>query len=126
MAYQGYRIKVNSVEIENTLMVRGSYSMTKVNRVLASYYDAAGTYHEELDPVSKTEIEFTIREHSMEEHEDLMDAFSGRNVNVEFFDDTDGTYKTGVFRVEDKQIPHTYAVTSMIRYGEIDIKMKEN
>jgi len=127
MSYRGYRIKVNGHIIDNTMITKGSYTSTQTRRVIASYYDAAGGFHEELSPAVKMKIGFTIREHDMEEHTALLSAFStGRNVTVEYWNDTTGSYATGVFRVEDFSVPHQYALQNRIRYGAISVKLKEN
>lgn len=125
--YQGYRIKVNGHIIENTMITKGSYYSTPTRRVVASYYDAAGGFHEELSPAVKMEIGFTIREHDMEEHTALLSAFStGRNVTAEYWNDATGSYATSVFRVENLKVPHKYALKERILYGAISVKLKEN
>lgn len=127
MSYQGYRIKVNGRIIDNMMIVKGTYYSKPTRRVVSSYYDAAGGFHEELSPVVKMEIGFTIREHDMEEHTALLSAFStGRNVSVEYWNDTTGSYATAVFRAEDFTTPHQYALQNRIRYGEITVLLKEN
>lgn len=123
--YQGYRIKVNGTIIDNMMIVRGTYYAVPTTRVISSYYDAAGNPHEELSPVKKMEIGFTIREHSMEEHLAIMAAFPGRNVSVEYWNDTTGEYKMGAFRVDDLKASHKHAAGG-IRYKEIPVKLKEN
>jgi hypothetical protein len=123
--YQGYRINVNGKIIDNFMIVRGTYYAIPVSRVLDSYYDAAGGFHEEIHPVKKMEIGFTIREHSMEEHLAIMSAFSDRNVSVEYWNDRTGDYDMGVFRVEDLKSTHKHAAGG-IRYGEIEVVLKEN
>lgn len=126
MAYNGYRIKINGTTIDNMMIKRGSYFTKPTQRILDSYYDAAGGYHEELSPAIKTEINFTIREHDMDEHTALMSAFNGRNVTVEYWNDTIGEYATSIFRVENMRMPHKYALNGRILYGEIAIMLKEN
>lgn len=123
--YQGYRIKINGEIISDFMIKRGSYNSVPKNRVLASYYDAAGGFHEELIPVKKMEIGFTIREHSAEEHLAIMSAFTGRNVSVEYWNDTTGEYNMGVFRVDDIKVSHKYTAGG-IRYKETPVKLKEN
>lgn len=125
MAYQGYRLKINGTTIDNMMIKRGTYYAVPTTRVLSSYYDAAGGFHEEISPAKKMEIGFTIREHSMEEHLAIMSAFSGRNVSAEYWNDTTGEYKMGVFRVEDLISKHKNAANG-IRYDEIEVVMKEN
>lgn len=125
MAYQGYRIKVNGTIIDNMMIKRGSYYAKPTRRVLESYYDAAGGFHEELSPVVKMEIGFTIREHDMDEHAALFSAFTERNVTVEYWKDNAGVYATGTFRIEDYKMPHKHTAGG-IRYADIAIKMKEN
>lgn len=123
--YKGYRIKINGEIISDFMISRGSYQSLPKKRVLASYYDAAGGFHEELGP-TKMEINFTIREHDMDEHTAFLSAFSsGRNVTVEYWNDTTGAYATGIFRVEDMKMSHKHAAGG-IRYGEIPVKLKEN
>lgn len=123
--YQGYRIKINGTVISDLMIKRGSYYATPTQRVISSYYDAAGGYHEELSPVKKMEIGFTVREHDMDEHIAIMSAFPERNVSVEYWNDTTGEYKMGVFRVDDLKASHKSAA-GRIRYGEIPVKLKEN
>lgn len=124
--YQGYRIKVNGTIIDNMVIKRGTYYAVPTTRVLSSYYDAAGGFHEELSPVKKMEIGFTIREHSAEEHTAIISAFStGRNVSVEYWNDTTGVYDVGVFRVDDLKASHKHTAGG-IRYKETPVKLKEN
>lgn len=123
--YQGYRIKVNGTIIDNMMIKRGTYYAVPTTRVISSYYDAAGGFHEELSPVKKMEIGFTIREHSAEEHAAIISAFTGRNVSVEYWNDTTGEYAMGVFRVDDLKASHKNAAGG-IRYKEIPVKLKEN
>ena len=123
--YQGYRIKVNGTIIDNMMIKRGTYYSVPTTRVISSYYDAAGGFHEELSPVKKMEIGFTIREHYLEEHAAIMSAFPERNVLVEYWNDTTGEYKTSVFRVDDLTTSHKYTAGG-IRYAEIPVKLKEN
>ncbi len=123
--YQGYRIKINGAIIDNMMIKRGTYYAMPTTHVIDSYYDAAGNLHEEFHPKKKMEIGFTIREHSMEEHVAIMSVFTGRNVAVEYWNDTTGIYDVGVFRVEDFKTPHKHAA-SRIRYGEVEFVLKEN
>ena len=123
--YQGYRIKVNGTIIDNLMIKRGTYYAIPVSRVLASYDDAAGGHHEEIHPVKKMEIGFTIREHSMEEHLAIVSAFPERNVSVEYWNDTTGVYDVGVFRVDDLKASHKHTAGG-IRYKETPVKLKEN
>ena len=123
--YQGYRVKVNGTIIDDFMIKRGTYYSVPTTRVVSSYYDAAGGFHEELSPVKKMEIGFTIREHNAEEHAAIMSAFPGRNVSVEYWNDTTGEYNVGVFRVDDLKASHKHAAGG-IRYGEIPVKLKEN
>ena len=123
--YQGHRIKINGTTIGNSMIKRGTYYSVPTTRVISSYYDAAGGFHEELSPVKKMEIGFTIREHSVEEHTAIMAAFTGRNVSVEYWNDTSGTYDIGVFRVDDLKTSHKHTAVG-IWYGEIPVKLKEN
>ena len=125
MAYRGYRIKINGITIDNMMIKRGTYYSVPTTRVISSYYDAAGGFHEELSPVKKMEIGFTIREHDVEEHAAIMPAFTGRNVSVEYWNDTTGEYCVGVFRADDLKASHKHTAGG-IRYKEIPVKLKEN
>lgn len=126
MAYEGYRLKINNQKIDNTMIKQGSYSVKPTRRVLDKYYDAAGGYHEELSPVVKMEISFTIREHNMDEHASLMSVLSERTVSLVYWNDLSGEYASGTFRVEDFKIPHNNALSNKIEYGSMMVKMKEN
>lgn len=126
MAYEGYRVKVNDTVISNDLISKGSYKFKRISRVLASYYDAAGTLHEEKSPHKRATISFSIRERSRSEHESIIQAFSVRdNAPVVYWDDETGVYKEALCKINDLDVAHYNTVGGDIRYAAMQITIEE-
>lgn len=126
MAYDGYRVKIAGTVISNNMIVPGSYKFQRSQRVLASYYDATGTLHEELSPKKTVMIQFSIIDRTVAEHAQIMAAFANRsNVQVEYWDDEECTYVTGTFKIEDLDIAHLNSRFGTIRYAQMPVSLKE-
>lgn len=126
MAYSGYRVKIAGMVLSNNVIAQGTYKFIRTQRILDSYYDAAGTYHEELSPVKKVTIQFSIIERSAEEHLQIMSLLANRdNVSVEYWDDETNQYSTGIFKIENLNISHYNSKFGTIRYAEMPVTLKE-
>lgn len=124
--YQGYRIKINGNIVENQMIASGSYSIKKTQRVLREYYDATGTRREELSPRVTAVINFTIREHNLQEHTAVMQILEVENqVEVEYWDDKKLAYGLGYFKVESYKVEHQNATQNDIRYKNMPITLRE-
>lgn len=124
--YQGYRVKINGNIVRNQIIVRGSYSAQKERRVLAKYYDGYGVKHEELSPRETVTISFTIREHNIAEHAEIMKILeTENNVEVEYWDDKKLVYNIGYFKIESYKIEHQNAFQNNIMYKSMPLTLKE-
>lgn len=124
--YSGYRVKINGIIIQNVMIKRGSFSCKKVRRTILSKYDAAGVLHEIKSAHETYEISFTIRERSIEEHAEIMQALQKQDqVTVEFWNDFLVEYSTGIFRIEDFACEHTNVTGDSLRYKDLPLTLKE-
>lgn len=124
--YQGYRVKINGNIVQNQMIARGSYSVQKERRVLASYYDAKGVKHEELSKRETAIIKFTIRDRNLAEHAAMMKILEvENNVEVEYWDDKKLVYNIGYFKVESYKIEHQNAFQNDIMYKSMPLTLRE-
>ena len=103
MAYEGYRLKINGVIFPNTSMTKDSWKcLTDKRRLLASYYTADGKRHEIFSPATKLEINFTVRDHFLADHEEIAKFFLVKNkVPITFWNDNTCEYETRVCKIND-------------------------
>lgn len=124
--YQGYRVKINGIIIENNMIIKGSYSTEKSRRVLSEYYDQKGIKHQELSPRETITINFTLKERNIKEQEIVMKALSVENyVEVEYWDDKKLQYELGYFKIETYKLEHKAASRTDIRYKDTPLILKE-
>lgn len=124
--YNGYRIKINGIIVDNNIISRGSYSLQKKKRVLAEYYDANGDRHEETSPREKAEISFTIRERTTKEQSGLSGIWEVcENILVEYWNDKTATYETGLFKMESPVFKHRNTLGGTINYDRTTISLRE-
>jgi len=123
--YQGYRVKINGTIFPNDNMAKGSYSLGKNPRVAQEWEDLLGIHHEINFPSTKTEINFSIREHLPIDHSALTSFFSSRNVTVEYYDDNSDNYLTGSFKVGEIVWKHINVDGQGIFYAATPITLEE-
>lgn len=124
--YLGYRVKINNVIIDNTMISRGSYSCKKARRVVNSWEDALKITHEKYAPSSKATIRFNLRERNLAEQASLASAFSTLvNVPVVYWDDLAAEYASGTFKITEPDFSNSFASSSDIEYGETTIELTE-
>lgn len=124
--YQGYRIKINGIKVNNTMIARGTYSISTTGRVIDSWEDADKIKHEVLAKKKKTTISFELREHKSSEHASFISLVEKtENVPVEFYDDKTDSYKAGTFRMEKVEFSHKNATKTEITYNTTKVALEE-
>ena len=111
--YQGYRIKINGIKVNNTMIARGSYNISTEGRVIDSWEDA-------------DKISFELREHKSSEHASFISLVEKtENIPVEFYDDKTDSYKTGTFKMEKVEFSHKNATAKEIIYNNTKVTIEE-
>lgn len=124
--YSGYRVKINGKTLKNNLIAKGTYSCVEGKRIADTWEDLNLIEHEYVLDNTKTQISFSIREHKLSEHEDVISYFTEmNNATVEYWSDTDMTYKTGVFKIEEITYSHSDANDDEIFYKVTKVTMIE-
>ena len=124
-AYLGYRVIIDGTAIPENMMVRGSYGATPTERVIYTWTDANQVRHNDISPVPRMEIGFSIRRRTLAEHETIMAAFSSlNNKAVTYWDDKSCTYKTGTFKIDAPQFV-SYVEFDALYYMPTAIHMTE-
>lgn len=130
--YKGYQLKIGELTLPcmqgfNTNIVEnGSYSFTRVRRVINDWQDANGKFHHETYRTPKTVIAFNIKERTKDQHALLKPLFENyEDIEVEYWDDNEGEYKTGVFFMDDIEAISSIATPDNIYYAPINIKLTE-
>lgn len=120
------------IMFENTIfplkyMDRSSWDCTPYQRrILSEYNDIDGLRHVYEAKHERTEIKFTIREHTMAEHEEIVEYFKKLSkVSVIYWNDLDNTYRSGVFRIDTPSYKHKKTFNDTIWYEPTSIKMTE-
>jgi len=129
MAYSGYLIRFLdfSDPIPNKYIDRSSWSITPIGRrVVESFFDVDGRYHEYQADHKRTKIQFKLREHSEAEHSVLMQYFQTLDkVYTRYFNDLTESYSFGWFKIDDPVFRHKKTFDSTIWYEETQITMTE-
>ncbi len=126
MSYQGYRVKIAGIEIPNMLIASGTYSSRKEPRIAGSWTDGYGKKHIEYHSQKRTVITFSIRERNLEEQKSIKDVFANtKNVVVEYWDDFECEYKTGVFDMANITVSHKKATNENVLYNATQFKLEE-
>lgn len=124
--YSGYRVKINGKILKNNMIAKGTYSCVEGKRISDTWEDLNLIEHEYVLENTKTQISFSIREHRLSEHEDVISCFTAMNdVTVEYWSDTSMTYKTGVFNIEEITYSHSDAFDDEIFYKATKVTMIE-
>ena len=125
-AYNGYRLKINGVIVPNVIMSRGTWSASNKKRLVSSWTDANGVLHEYYYDKKQANISFTLREHTVEEHDSFITYFTDHtHVAVEYWDDDTAGYLTFDGKIEDIDWSHNIALENEIRYNPTEISILE-
>lgn len=130
--YEGYQLRIGELKLPipdgelKSILVADSYKYNRERRLIAEWQDANGKYHHETYPEEKTTISFTIKERSMEQQALLRPLLSKRNnIEVEYWDDVNEGYKTGLFFINNIEAVSSIATEDKIYYGTMDVTLTE-
>ena len=130
--YQGYQVKIGTLKLpipdgeKKTILQNGSYSFNRSKRLIAEWQDANGKYHHETYPEEKATISFTINERTKEQQAKLKPLLEKRNnIEVEYWDDIDERYKTGMFFIDEIDNVTSIATLDTIYYGAMNVVLTE-
>jgi len=125
MSYNGYRIKIGTTTIKNTMIAPNTFKVTKTKRIVATWKDANQTEHHDVVSAGKTEISFSIRARTASEQATLAPIMSTtEGLTVEWYDDLSATYKTGSFYMAAPSIQSKRFGASLM-YEPTQIKLTE-
>lgn len=126
MMYEGYRVKINGVEVPNNLIGSGTYHYTKAKKLVRQWKDANGLDHFDYYDTKRATIKFSIRERNLAEQQSITGLFEAQeNLTVEYWDDYTCTYKTGLFKMNDPVIKHRKAPGNDIWYQATQFVLEE-
>lgn len=125
MSYNGYRIKIGTTTIKNTMIAPNTWKVSKKKRIVATWKDANQVEHHDVMSTGKTEITFSLRERTASEQATLAPILSTtEGLTVEWYDDLSSTYKTGSFFMEAPTIESKRHGASLL-YEPTAIKLTE-
>ena len=125
MSYAGYRVKIGSTVIKNTMIAPESYGIVKEERVIYTWKDADQVEHRDIADTLKTKISFSIRERTMDEQASIAAIFGTlKNLTVEYWDDIAGDYVTGTFYMSAPNIQSVRFGAALL-YRETAITLTE-
>lgn len=120
--YRGYRVALGGYEVDDTHIVKGSYSAVDNGRIIDQWTDGNQTEHEIVSSYPKYTISFTLREHSAEEHELFTRYVRTRhNFEMTFYDDINDMYVYGKFKMNPVKWNHKNTHGRKINYGPTEI-----
>lgn len=125
MSYNGYRIKIGTTTIKNTMIAPNTWKVSKKKRIVATWKDANQVEHHDVMSTGKTEITFSLRARTASEQATLAPILSTtEGLTVEWYDDLSSTYKTGSFFMEAPTIESKRHGASLL-YEPTAIKLTE-
>lgn len=125
--YNGYLISIGGVTIPNSFIDRSSWRIVPFDRrVVDSFYDVTGEYHEYLADHNRVSIQFTLNQHKQSDHATFIDIFDTLNdVSVTYFNDGTQLYSTGIFKIAEPEWRHKRTFDGDIWYNDTTIKLVE-
>lgn len=128
-SYGGWRLRISGVEVPNTIMKKGSWNVSVQKRLISSYVDASGILHEKFYENTKTVIKLTIREHSIEDHDEIISYFpieaSEFTPYIQFWNDNRAMYDSFYGKITDINWNHKEVYNNQIWYAETEIVIEE-
>lgn len=125
--YQGYRLKINNVTFPDIYISKGSYNCTEDKRVVEVWTDANHVEHEITTGEPKAKITFSIAEHPMEKHSEIIRFFQqDDDITVEFYSDKSDTYRTANCRLKPIKFSHKFASGNRVFYEKAEVNLIEN
>lgn len=133
MNYNGYQCKIAGIKfpcpdgINANIVKPGSFKLTPQKRHIDTWNDGDGISHDINYKKRQYLIQFTIKEHTKEEHDFIRPIFEETDeIEVEFYDDRLDKYLTGTFRMTGETTSVTYADKEEIYYGDITVSLEEH
>jgi hypothetical protein len=122
-----FLIQIENIPFPLSFMDRSSWSCTPFQRrIIGDFNDIDGVRHVYESPHYRTEIQFTIREHSEAEHAQIVPFFSKLSkASVIYWNDMANDYETGVFRIDTPVFSHKKTFNDTMWYEPTTIKMTE-
>ena len=125
MSYNGYRVKIGTTTIKNTMIAPNTWRVSKKKRIVATWKDANQVEHHDVMSTGKTEITFSLRARTASEQATLAPILSTtEGITVEWYDDLSSTYKTGSFFMDAPTIESKRHGASLL-YEPTAIKLTE-
>jgi len=125
--FQGYRLKINGTEFNDSYIQQGTYSCVRAKRVIQTWKDANLTEYELCASTKKTTIKFQLREHTSAEHSALVALLQGDdNISIEYYSDREDRYYTGVFRCDDIIFSHINLTKTNIMFARAQVTLTEH
>lgn len=129
MAFNGYLIKANGIELNNSILAQNGYS-SNPNMLTDkdSYTDGDGELHRTVLPHTRSKIYIKTTELTVDDKKHLQTVFPNRKlINVEYWNDEDEEYSTGQFYIPDIKwsIKRIDASTNERIYDAVDITLIE-
>lgn len=129
MAFQGYLLKINDREFSNTFMRAESYKSTPNQQTdQDDYTDGYGEFHRNILPHTSTKIEFNLKPMGLAEKIEVQTYLIPREkMSVEYWNDEENKYKTGMFYIPSIQYPvrHIDRLNNDIEYAETRVALIE-
>lgn len=125
--YNGYLLKINGTTLPNRYIDRTSWKCTpKARRVVDSFYDVVGVFHEYKAGHKRTNISFTLREHSEAEHSAIVAFLAEKeNLVVHYFNDQTELYNEGLFEMDNVEFRQKKTFDGTVWYDSTPVKLSE-
>lgn len=125
--FNGYRLKIEGIEFNDSYVAKGTYSCVNQKRVIETWKDANEVEHEVTAPIKKAVISFDIREHNSIEHANIIPFFQKEDdITIEYYNDLTDEYLTGNFRRSNVQFSHLNLTRENIDYSSASVVFTEN
>ena len=125
--YNGYLIRINDRILPNRFIDRTSWRIIPMaRRVVDSFFDVSGEYHEYLADHERTTIQFTLGEHKESDHALIMSFFEkNTNVTVEYYNDKTQLYEFGTFKIADLELKQKRTFDTKVWWDKTTVKLTE-
>lgn len=130
--YNGYQLKMGNLLLpipdgeKSSVFEEGSYTFSKGKRLIEDWMDANRTVHHVVSPNDKVTISFTIKDRTQEQQEVIKPLIEKKeDIFLEYWDDINMEYKTGVFFIENIDNVSSIATKEKIYYAPLNVMLTE-
>lgn len=125
--FNGYRMKINGVEFNDSYIQQGTYSCVRAKRVIQRWQDANLVEHELCAPTKKATLKFQLREHNSADHAKIISMLqSDDNISIEYYSDREDRYYVGIFRCDDIIFSHINLTRNNIMFARAQVTLTEH